>query len=248
MFGKKYLGYRFKDDSLNNKEMAEELASEIIVQGRPTSSCWFSKLKTATKDFRTYPDFIKDRHKRMLQGEHVENTTGIATAKSCPGIISTISDSYLIKSPTDAMVTIDDKQQIVVDTSNSLMEVRSHGRDQFVNEGNDFFADKINLKFNIQMTIKTDGVGYMLLHPVYHSKPDFFVPHGVVSSKYAKCQELNIITLVDIPKPGETKSIEIKKGDVLAYLIPMEKIGLKFSEKDFCASKVSTSWRIKTNY
>jgi hypothetical protein len=225
--------YRFYDENLNVKEVAEEFIGNILVKATPTSSCWWSKMKTRMDGFKSQLDMIKHRqHMAISTGEDIPPWGG-STAKTCPGIVDLLTTSYLIKSPTDVVITIDNRGvYYALSADESILTVSEHDVSQFQQDDATLFKGKIAIKFSIKVLLSTTGFGYILADPTYHANLGCFVPMGILNSDYAKLTELNVITLVDIPK-GENKVITIKAGDVLAYLVPFEKCELAFAETAF---------------
>lgn len=227
------LTYRFQNNTLNDKDVAETLIKKILVKATPTSSCWWSKMKHRTDGFKDNIDRIKGDHANFIKkvGQNTNPNRG-TTAKTCPGILGLFNQTYLIKSPTDIIITITKTGEFLYDVADSsICNLEEHNQEEFFQEDNQLFKNKKSIKFALGISIKTTGFGYVLSDPTYHSNSGFFVPTGLINEKYSNNQQLNIITLIDIPK--EAKTVIIKEGDVLAYLIPFEKCSLSFSKENF---------------
>lgn len=247
MLNNKKLLYRFYDEKYNTCEIAKDLIKKILVPATPKSSCWWSKMKSAGGLYKT-----KQQEITAKQIANLNNTTNkeeyLPTAKTCVGIIELLKHSYLIKSPCECIVTINDDGGYYYDTSDSsILDVGSHGKYQFYQENNDQFKNKTCIKFQIGLRVKSVGFSYMLSDPVYH-KHSFFVPSGVVTEKFGNSQEMNVIVFIDTPPIGETSTIHIKEGDVLAYLTPFAKCSLEFGKKDFTRSKFATAFTPKKSF
>lgn len=246
MLNKNKISYRFNDESLNKKDIAEELIKNILVKATPMSSCWWGKMKTRTDGFKSLLDSIKHKQVKYLKtGEDFVVENG-ATAKTCPGIVGLFQQAFLIKSPTDIVITIDSEGGVVYDVSdNSIIRITQHGKEQFYQDDNQLFKNKASIKFELLVSVKTTGFEYIITDPTYHNNSGCFVPTGFMSSAYSNNQELNLITLIDIPKKGETKTISITNGDVLGYLIPFKKCSLEFSEDNFIAKRFYKTFQKK---
>jgi hypothetical protein len=231
------LSYRFYDERRNQKDVAEELIKSILVQATPKSSCWWSKMKTRVDGFKSQIESIQYKQHQLMTTGNEESPWGGSTVKTCPGIVDLLKTAYLIKSPADIIITMNTEGgYCALSSDDSIISIDEHDRPQFYQEDATLFEGKVSLKFSIKLNIKTSGFGYVLADPTYHSNSGCFVPMGIVNSEYAKLTELNVITLVTLPKEGE-KVITIKAGDVLAYLVPFEKCRLAFTEEDFAAKR-----------
>ena len=244
---KSKLLYRFQDESRNTKDIAEELIKGILVKVTPTSSCWWSKMKARVDSYKDEHERIKHQQIAFLNGSNIEpDTSSRATVKTCPGILGLFKQTYLIKSPTEIIITINKDGGYYYNISdNSIINIQSHSKEQFYQEDNTFFKDKISIKFLIGLNIKTTDFKYMFTDPTYHNNSGCFVPMGIVNDKYGKNQELNIITLIDVPKDEETRTIIIKEGDVIAYLVTLKDCDIEFSEENFIAKKLISSFQFK---
>lgn len=240
--------YRFEDEKYNDKEIAEELINEIIVKATPKSSCWWNKLPPTVDGIKDYVGHLRDVHSDWFRGINSQPFGTIYTAKACPGLVKLFSKTYLIKAPCDVFISVQNKEY-AYNSANDLVTVSSHDNKQFITEDNKLFDGKFCVKICIEINTSMDkDVEYLIEHPVYHNNPDFFVPTGLISSKYAKSQPMHIITLVDLDEDGKAE-INIKAGDVLAYMIPFKEMsGLEFSKKDFTKSVVKKKWSIKSWY
>lgn len=246
----KKLLYRFHDESLNEKEVAEDLIQDILVKATPKSSKWWASLPSNVRGYKDYFQHLREVHKGMFNGEDVNRMSTITTAKSCPGILGMFDKAFLVKSPCDIFITVDDAGNWVYNSANNLVTVSMHNDDQFYGYGNELFENKISLKILIEIDIEIQGADdYMLDHPSYHNNLDFLVTKGFVSGKFNRGMQLNIITLIDLPPKGEKKEIAISAGDVLAYLIPSEyNVKLEFSKHDFVKHVRRNRWKIKLGY
>jgi hypothetical protein len=243
---KSKLLYRFTDESRNKKDIAEELIKTILVKATPTSSCWWSKMKTRTDGFKNTLDAIKQKQINYFKtGEEFEPAEG-PTSKTCPGILGLFKKSYLIKSPTEIVITIEKSGGYYFTIADSsMMGISVHESNQFYQEDNAFFKDKISLKFTIPVRFNTTDFGYMLTDPTYHNNSGCFIPMGIIDERYGKDQSLNLISFIDIPKDKETRTITIKAGDVMAYLVPFNDCDIKFSDDNFIAKRLKSTFQAK---
>ena len=238
--------YRFLDESRNVKDKADTLIGKILVKGTPTSSCWWSKMKGRADGFKNHFDALKHKQEAYLANKGIAPTNTGASAKTCPGIIEVLRHAYLVKCPTDVVITINKTGEYYFNIADSsILELVDHPVEQFYQSDNQLFKDKIAIKFDIKLRLKTQGFGYILTDPTYHGNSGCFVPIGMISAKYAGSQELNIITLIDLPRSSDTKTVTIKAGDVLAYLIPSKSCSLTFSKADFVNNSFLSSFNPK---
>ena len=221
------------------------MIKQVLVKASPSTSCWWSKLKNRVGESK---DIFEQKAKE--QGLRLKGTASPLkegpTAKTCTGILNLLNKSYLVKSPADIVLTVDSQGAAQWDfSSENLLSIIPHDSDQYWSEDNTFFDKKACFKLRIQVRLKTSGFGYMLVDPYYHNNFDVSVPLGYVSELYAKSEELNIFLFIDLPPEGETKSVVIKKGDVIAYLIPDDKSSLVHEQKSFLASMLDTRFSQK---
>jgi hypothetical protein len=246
---KKKLLYRFEEESRNTKSIAEELIETILSPAVPTTSCWWSKMKTRTDGFRSIGEAVVQKQKQWLLNGTEPNLEEGATAKTCPGIINLLKNSFLVKSPVSADFTLDSIGNYRFNVSDGdILGISVHPANQFIQEDNQFFKNKMAIKFSLKVVIKTDDFGYMLLDPTYHNKSDFLVPPGMIDAKYGNIQQLNVIAFIELPGEGDTKTISIKEGDVLAYLVPLEPCKVTFSEDNFTKRRFNRGHSPKHNF
>ena len=223
----KYLDYSYNDKSLNEHSSAEENINRILEPSLPSKSKWFKGLNSFTVDFKNYVDYIVSTHKKIFRNENPEQKDNIFTAKGCPAIVDLLSNAFLVKSPAELIISINSQGQYVCSYANNLIRVEHHNNEQFSSREDDLFKNKLCLKFCIDVDINTHNTPYTFLPPMYHNKPSYEVAQGIIAGKYGKAH-LNIITFVDIPK--EDKVIHIKCGQVIAYLLPFNKLKLRHSK------------------
>jgi hypothetical protein len=242
MFGlkkKEYLEW-YSDDI----RVTEENINEMLELSRPKSSCWWSNLKsTINSEFGSYSEYIKHQH-------HNGNTDLMnthATVKQCPAVTNILTNSYLIKSPSDITITLTKDYRFLYNTANNLIDVDSHHIEQFSTEKSNIFEGKINLKFMIPINIKTNNTPWIFTQPLYHNNMWFDVTPGSIFGNYTKGQPLFINVLVDIPK-DEPITYEIKAGDVLAYMWFPKRIELKHSKTKFMLPLFNRNWSSKSRF
>jgi hypothetical protein len=239
----KKIKYQFVDDHYNEPHIATEAIKEIIVKATPSSSCWWSKLKHRTDNAKDRLDKIKKNQESILAG--LEKSTGGPTGKTCSGILNLFAKTYLIKSPTDVVLTIDSKSNIRYDVATpDLLQFEFHKKEQFWSEDNTLFENKACVKFKIQVRVSATGFGYILTAPLYHNELDATFALGYVAPEYAIAEELNFFMIIDVPKKG-TKTITIKKGTVLQYLIPDVKTRLVHEKRRFLELLLDTAYSKK---
>jgi len=202
-------------------------------------------MKNRMDGFKNQLEAIKHYQKDYLNTGLMPTPSGGATVKTCPGIVDLLKTAYLIKAPADMVITVESTGRYCHNSSDpSIINITPHDPAQYFQEDNKLFDGKIALKFDIGVKIKTTGFGYIITDPTYHSNSGCFVPTGVMSSQYAKSTELNVIAMIDIPE-GDDKVISIKAGDVLAYLIPFEKCGMDYTEENFPAKGLFSSFQAR---
>jgi len=233
--------YAFSRDDLNNKDVAEDVIKNYLVQSTPQGSCWWSGLSKTIKtvEENTFSSYMKRVQQYVLDNplqsmKDTETYGSVMTAKKCPAIASILRTSFLVKSPANMTITIKEDGEFVWHSDSDIINIETHSKLQFTPEdgNNDLFKDKVNLKFVTGITLKTTKQSpWMFLQPTYHNNVDYQVLNGIVESKYVTHQALNINTLFDIPTEG-TKTYHIKTGDVLSYIWFPHKMKLKHSQNN----------------
>ncbi len=251
MFEKKYLEYNFFDGDLNSKEAAEEVIDNFITPSTLKSSCWWSSLASNTYGLNGLFHGVKN-----LQRKYFKNNENVIpqfdagktqTAKSCPAINNILTNSYLIKSPSDICITVTKDSKFIYNSVNNHIKVSSHPIGQFHTENDGIFNGKMNLKFELQMSIKSNNAPFILLQPMYHNNIWYDVVIGSITNKYTKGTPLNINVLVDIPK-DEPITYEINAGEVLAYMWFPKKPKLKHQKNNILATRFDKKWSSKSRY
>ena len=223
--------YRFEHDDYNTPELVSDYTNLFIEKCYPKSSCWWTNLKSKINDI-DITSLIKSNHIKQLNNQPIQEieNTSTYTAKVCPAIVSILKNAYLVKAPCDMIITVTPNGDIVAEIKNTnLINLESHSTKQFYETSN-HFKDYINLKFKMPIYIKSD-VSYCYLQPSYHNLYDMNVLCGVIEKPYTSLEKLNINVLVK--KDSTTKQYLIKYGDVLAYLLPFEKVKLEHNKKRF---------------
>jgi len=249
-FKKEFLEFYFEDKKYQDKYTSSRIINTILCEGSPSTSCWWSNLDRNVLGFNNIKDYIKDwQHKRIYNKENSVVESSISTVKTCPAVLNILTNSFLIKSPCDIVITITKDGEFIYNTPGSdLLKIESHHVGQFHTKENNLFEGKMNLKFVIPVFIKTPFIPFIFLQPMYHRNTWYTVINGSISGDYTKAQPLNINVLVDIPKTKEAVSYSIEKGDVLAYLWLPKKLKLKISDYNFLPTMGRTSWKSRENF
>lgn len=211
----------------------------------PATSDWWKGLPrfltSATKNIK---DFVNERHRKYLYDAQDREPFKVKTfnnglektAKECPGIMSVFKTSYLIKCPSDMMITISKSMDIVVDVpAGSNFKVESHHFAQIASQNN-LFEGRINIKFVLPIMLCSESkIPWVFFNPTYHSNPIWDVIPGVIDENYTQGIELNVNTLIDTRTlewdAYGTYTINLKKGDPIAYLWLPEKTKFVYDDK-----------------
>ena len=252
----KKLYYTFGSEEFNGNR--EFLIDKYLENGKLSSSCWFTSLKSNTSEFlvgKYIPSIIK--FIQYLQTKCIENTDSkyceylnwhYATAKTCPGVRGFLQNSIIVKSPADIMITINsDGSWVYKSAESSLIKITDdHPSIQygypFEERGSELFKHKAALKLTMPIFIGTNSISYSILDPQYHNKRiPFTVAQGEISGRSTKVTPLNVIALVDIPEEG-SETYYIKEGDVLAYIWASSTLKLEYNN---ALSPYSSNFRTK---
>lgn len=256
MFGKKnnYLEYHFIDNGLNLlAEDGGKIIDEFISPSSAKSSCWWSNLKAYVDGYKNQFEYVKKEHRDKLKLRDGNYITKInetrATAKLCPAIHSILSNVFLIKCPSDIIITVDKTTAHLYNASSNYISIRSHSTKQFHTEnGNgNLFENKMNLKFELPIYIRPNNNPYLFIQPIYHNDTWYDVAPGIIDGRFKKAQPLNVNVLVDIPK-DEPVTYELKSGDVLAYMWIPGKTELKHSKTNFRSGVFKRNWSSRSMF
>ena len=223
------LYYEFKDSTMSAEK---DYISNYLEESRPNSSSWFKDLhiniskQLVGKYIPSTHKLISYLHKGCLKGspDHCSALDeSFSTAKTCPGLKNILDNSILIKSPCDIVITIEDTGLWIHSApGEGMIEVREgHPPSQFGAPDNltTLFQNKKVIKFTIPLSISTEGEPVILLDPQLHpNRSDLTVVSGVLGYPATRGIDLSVITTFEIPEKGETLDINIKKGDILAYI------------------------------
>lgn len=237
------LYYRFLTPEL--EEDREGLLPLYLQEGRGTSK-WYSDLPSNISNYllgKNIPSvfkFISFLTKKVVYDNDnisnilLHNNANLSSAKVCPAIHGILDNIILVTSPLDIQIEVfSTKQwQSTVSDPRLILVAEDHTEAQFatINPKNNIFKDKLVVKFKLPILIKTSGLtSWLFLQPQYHHAHPFQVLNGVITGNYTKMQPLNVVTTVDIPSSG-SYSINIKKGDVLAYLWSPVKLKIEYNK------------------
>lgn len=249
LFKKKaYLEYWFKNPELNDPHVSENIVDKFIEKASPKTCCWWSKLPVLSLGFKNIESYFNALHRDRLCGYTDSPANVPVTAKTCPGIIDLFRNTYLIKAPSDAVITVTPDGGYTVDCADKNWFISDHSQKQFASEDNDFFKGKIALKFNFNIWLRTTNQSALLFtQPIYHSKHPFVIANGMIGPKYAVREELNTIAFIDIPK-DEPVTYFINAGDVLSYLVSFDGLEMRPAKQNFFLSFIHEKWRTKNIY
>jgi hypothetical protein len=245
MFDRK-IKYEMLEDmyEIDRKESIIDLFIQPTLKNK---SCWWKNLSGFVGENSSNFEYIKTLHNDYIKGGTLRSVNTAATVRQCPAVTGIFKNSYIIKSPSDMVITLTSDGGYVYNSANDFMKVTSHPTEQFHTEKDNLFEGKMNLKFELPIALKTDKIPYLFLQPMYHNNIWFTVAIGVIEEKYTDRIKLNINTLVDIPK-DEPVTYEIKAGDVLAYMWFPEKTKLVRSKDKFYEPIFKTKWSSKIKF
>ena len=223
----------------------EEHGPRFLEQGGTASSCWFSNLPvnvswaTIGRYIPSIRNFITElltlkscgdkRAKARLKGT-------LATAKTCPGVRGVLENSILLKAPCDISILVTKEgswQSYILPECSALLDIKEgHPPEQLSPmKGQNPFENKKVLKFSFPMHVCTKGTPWLFLQPQYHNTLDYQVINGLISGVHTKVQELNLITVVE--QRDYNYTINIKEGDVLAYLWSPKPLTLEYQDTPY---------------
>jgi hypothetical protein len=234
------LYYKVTDAAIKDEE---NVIDRYLEESTPSKSPWYKFLPINTsitllgKYIPSTNRLIERLSLECLKGveEHC-NQARVSTIKTCPGILNILNNSILVKAPCDISITISSNGSWVhhIPDYPYLDIVEDHPPGQFTSMDKytgDVFKNERVIKFNLPLFLSTDGEPYIHLHPQLHSKTPLKVVNGVIGGHLTKIAPLNIITTFEVPEKGEFININIKKGDVLAYLWSNSRLRLKKAKK-----------------
>lgn len=246
-----YRFYQTQQNEVEDELVAEERLKKIIQPGTPASSCWWKNLKAKSGLNKSYEEYLKGLHEKVFY-QHDEESINqvnsgfmgitVSTIKQCPAVIGILKNVFVVTAPCDINITVDGHGNFL---SNFKIpgygSISIHDKSQYENSNAscDIFKDKINIKISLNVYFKTKNT-YLYMPPVYHqSHPDLEVLTGMIEGSKTHTRgrkeigsELNINTMVKV-QGDEIKTISIKQGDVLAYILPFKPAKMVFSKHNF---------------
>ena len=220
-------------------EFQEKVVEGTRGSGSVTKQIQETHLEKLKESYEEYPD-VSDQLGAVVmdasEGERNLYNTSVSTAKKCPAIISILKNIYVIKFPTDFILSIDENGRCVGTAPRTdLLRFASHHKNQFVPESDEthIFDNKVNVKFEFPIYMSTtNSTPWTFLQPIYHTEQPYTVAIGEVEGVYTKSQELNVNTFFNKAKKGEVDTYTFKAGDALAYIYFGEKLETKFINYD----------------
>jgi len=216
--------YKYRDgmDFLDPEDI-----SQFIEKASLGNSPWYKGLsvyssspaKNYLEHWKLWWDAVKSGHVKPedVDGEFTDgkNKAASITGKRCPGIIGILNKSWIVKSPIEAIIHIENGDiQSIHCSDNRFLEIDSHDVSQYRGKGNNLFYTKKSLKFTLPVEIKTK-IPYVFFSPVYHKEMDFDPVPGVIEDQWIENTTLVVHCMTDITKD---RYINIKPGDPLAYI------------------------------
>jgi len=223
----KYLEWNYKFDWLSEDDLPS-----FLEKCSKSKVPWWKNLKPFVGLFKNHMQYFAEKAMAYFSNIEIKQDEGIiTTVKSCPAITDGILDKcFLVKAPCDIFIAIKDYKFYYEVPEASLLKVTSHSHEQFYTEKDNPFENKMNIKFELPLTIGIKKVPYIFLHPQYHKQDyPFEVLNGSLDGTIFDRHALNINTMIDINKAP--KEMLIKKGTVLAYLWTAESLELKRNTK-----------------
>lgn len=173
----------------------------------------------ATKNGDVTPDQVDQEF------THANNKVNSLTGKKCPGIIGVLNKSWIVKSPVEAIIHVENGDIRSTHCSDPrYLEIDSHQVFQYRGKGNTLFHTKKSLKLTLPVQLSTK-LPYLFLNPIFHKENDFYPVPGVIEDKWMESTTLVVHCMVDI---STDRYITIKPGDPIAYMWFPEKTKLAF--------------------
>jgi hypothetical protein len=219
---------------------------EDIIEASSIRGCpWFRGLKPILGG-TSIIEAMKAIHNKLFSKETSHHSyIGVTeelkyTAKVCPAIREELKRAILIKTPCDLVFTYDSKGNLVLDTPSNVsgVSISTHPSYQVTSSSNPLphFSNKIFIKYELPVVVLFNpSLPYLFLEPQFHEHPPGQVVRGTApaNSEIEGLRALNIIVAMELPPEGETTTVFIKKGKVLAYLWADADVSLVDSNRGF---------------
>ena len=215
----------------------KEDISQFLEKASPGKCPWYKGLpvyssspaKNYLQHWKLWWDAVKKGqvNPEDVDREFVEadNKAGSITGKRCPGIIGILNKSWIVKSPVEAYIHIEDGDIKSVHCSDErFLQVHSHDVSQYRPQGTDLFTTKKSLKLTFPVMLSTK-IPYVFFSPVFHKETEFEPVPGVLEDHWTYDVNLVVHCMTDITKD---RYIHIKPGDPIAYLWLPEKTSLQY--------------------
>jgi hypothetical protein len=226
--------YKFNSENL---DFDKEDISLFLEKASSSNSNWHKKMpQYANSDAKTYADHWKAFYNAVKTGkiseDHLDNEfsahKGISmTGKRCPGILGILTKSYLVKSPVEILIHIENNAiQSLHCSDDKMVKVSTHSPHQYKHNNSDLFKNKQSVKFSFPLAIKSKSP-YVFFNPTYHCQNDIEVLPGVIDDHHKNYMSLIVHCMVNT---SQDNNIIIKPNQPIAYLWLPQKTKLKYNE------------------
>ena len=238
MINKAFLEWKFQDDDGDEPKSLDPKDINMFLDRAMQDCPWHKAIpQYTTTKAKNYINHWKIWFKAAKNNEVTREQLGhefnadtreanakSITAKRCPGILGILSKSYIVKSPVEFFVHIEDGEIASIHNSdNRFAHIESHNDTQYKIDGLNLFKNKKSLKVSLPVAISCK-LPYVFLNPVFHKDSELEVIPGVIEDRFLENTRLIFHCFVDT---SEDKYIHVKAGDPIAYMWFPSKTRLK---------------------
>lgn len=141
----------------------------------------------------------------------------IKTVRTCPSFTEVFNEGFVMVSPTDIFITVNDEGMYTWQTPNEKIFIELHINEQYLK-----YANVPNAKLVLKLVtgwwcFTPPGYSIRQLPLFYEDNPDFYVPYGTIKTDVNP--EINPQIIITNNK----KEIFIKQGQPLCTYIPFKR-------------------------
>lgn len=200
---------------------------------KPKTSSWFKNLSVGFASKLNPKEIIKYamewKSKTLSKIESYR-----PTMKTCIGVTGLFRNTILLKAPQDITINIIEGNQVVSEMIKpSIFKIDSHEMMQYVpgNPGpeQNRWSKYVHLKISYPFVAKSTHP-VIFAQPFWHIESPLIVAPGGLFGTMEKHFELNLNAFI-ISDGSEHQIVNIKQGDILAYLVFPYPVSLKYDTK-----------------
>lgn len=244
--------YEFKDDKLQKCTNLD--VSTYIEPCRPSTSKWWSALSVFNiPGVNSIKEWFNVISSNISDEDITTLTTSPYTAKICPAINDLFKRSYLVKWPSDIILTLKTTNNYVSwvwKAADDLgVSIAGHSDEQYKTSSHNIYNDCVNIKICLPLLLGSNKKLRCVFQPAaYHlSSIDYHIMPHILTYNEKMHIELNINTMFKKPPEGQSETYMFKSGTPICYLTHFDEKDILLEQKKVRAARFSFISEYKRN-